>query len=241
MCSSWRGGGVLFDRGTRRAEREAASKGVHFVQSVRDALRRTREEANRLHHEYIGTEHLLLAVTSQPDGEAARILTGLGLDLDQIREQVEAVAGRGRSSRARGGELPYTSRAKKVLELAIDEARRLGHDWVGVEHLLLGVLREEKGAAGQVLGRLGVTLDDARAAILGQRGSGPAWPESFRVQIDDASEQSIYEQIIAQVQEAMATGRLRPGDRLPPVRQLADRLDIAPGTVARAYGDLERQ
>ena len=103
------------------------------------------------------------------------------------------------------------------------------------------MLREEKGAAGQVLGRLGVTLDDARAAILGQRGSGPAWPESFQVQIDDASEQSIYEQIIAQVQEATATGRLRPGDRLPPVRQLADRLDIAPGTVARAYGDLERQ
>src|SRR5438128_5503157 len=142
-------------------------------------------------------------------------------------------------------DLPYTSRAKKVLEFAMSEARELNHDYVGSEHLLLGLLREEKGIAAQVLHEAGVTLERARAEILRLLGSEPpsaGRPQpAFRVQIDDSSERSIYEEIVAQVQEAVAMGKLGPGDRLPPVRHLADQLDIAPGTVARAYGELERR
>jgi DNA-binding transcriptional regulator YhcF (GntR family) len=135
-------------------------------------------------------------------------------------------------------ELPYTSRAKKVLEFAIAEARDPKPGPVSGEHMLLGLLREEKGIAAQVLTSLGVTLERTRAAIR-QAGEWDARPPNFAVEIDDTSETSIYEQIVARIQEAIATGELAPGTRLPAVRRLADQLDIAPGTVARAYSELE--
>jgi DNA-binding transcriptional regulator YhcF (GntR family) len=139
-----------------------------------------------------------------------------------------------------------------VIELATSEAHDLTHSYVGTEHLLLGLLREEKGAAAQVLVSAGVNLDAARAEtlrVLGTettrrgpraRSAGASAPSTFHVRVDDTSDRSIYEQIVAQVREAVATGKLAPGHRLPTVRHLADELDIAPGTVARAYAELER-
>ena len=206
----------------------------NWTEDVRRALARSREESARLRHEYVGTEHILLGLTHQPANLAAQILAELGVDLQRLRAEVERVVKPGRGMQTIYGDLPYTSRAKKVLEFAMLEARQLRHDYVGAEHALLGVMREEKGIGAQVLAQFGVTRERVLAAIEGEPATG------FEIRIDDKAEQSIYEQIVARVQEGIATGALRPGDRLPTVRRLADDLDIAPGTVARAYGELER-
>ena len=132
----------------------------------------------------------------------------------------------------------FTDACRTALKLAREAAFELGTDYVGTEHLLLGLIREEKGMAAEVLEDFEVTLERARTA----RAGGEVEPRSrLHVVIDDSSDRSIYEQIVAQITEAVATGALRPGERLPTVRQLADDLDIAPGTVARAYSELERQ
>jgi DNA-binding transcriptional regulator YhcF (GntR family) len=211
----------------------------NFTEDMRRVLAAARDEAIGLKHDYVGTEHLLLGLLSRSN-IAVEALGELGVTPDAVVKRVDESVRPGRRSVA-PGELPYTSRAKKSLEFAMGEAQQLGHDYVGVEHLVLGLLREEKGIAAQVLGSLGVTIERARAAVIRlTEGDGSQEAVSFRVTIDDRSDRSIYEQIIAQVQEAVATGALRPGDRLQPVRRLADDLDIAPGTVARAYTELER-
>jgi DNA-binding transcriptional regulator YhcF (GntR family) len=218
-----------------------------FSDRVRKVLALAREEAIRLRHEYVGTEHLLLGLTRETKGGAAEVLKRMSIDTSEVRRLVETLVRRGAATIA-VGELPYTSRAKKVLEYTMVEARELRLSPVDTEHLLLGLLREDKGIAAEVLTRLGVTLEAVREEILRLRsesdtpadGRGGGERTQFRVAIDDGSEVSIYEQIIAQVQEGVATGRLATGDRLLPVRQLADELQIAPGTVARAYGELER-
>ena len=124
-----------------------------------------REEAIRLQHDYVGTEHILLGLIREGEGVAAAVLQHLSVDLEQIHERVEESVRKGKATIALG-ELPYTSRAKKVLEFAMKEARELTHSYVGTEHLLLGLLREEKGIAAQVLNSLGVTLDEARGETL---------------------------------------------------------------------------
>jgi ATP-dependent Clp protease ATP-binding subunit ClpC len=135
-----------------------------------------REEAIRLQHDYVGTEHILLGLIREGEGVAAAVLTNLNVDLDQIHEQVEESVKKGKATIA-PGELPYTSRAKKVLEFAMAEARELNHSYVGTEHLLLGLLREEKGIAAQVLNTLDVSMEEARAETLQVLGSeGPSQP-----------------------------------------------------------------
>ena len=218
--------------------------GYNFTDRTRKVLQMAREEAARLHHEFVGTEHLLLGIVREGEGVACAVLQNLDADLEDIRDEIEKTVKEGKAAN-RGDDLPYTSRAKKILELSMSEARELNHSYVGTEHLLLGVLREEKGIGAQVLMNLGLTLERVRAETLRLLGAEPgadvAAGPAFKVQIDDASDQSITDQIVAQVQEAVATGRLTPGVRLPPVRRLADRLNIAPGTVARAYSELERR
>jgi len=140
--------------------------GYNFTDRVRKVLQMAREEAARLRHEYVGTEHILLAVIREGEGVAVAVLTNLNVDLEGICQEVEAIAKQGKAARTGDFELPYTSRAKKVLELAMSEAREMNHSYVGSEHLLLGVLREEKGIAAQVLTHAGVTLDLARAETL---------------------------------------------------------------------------
>src|SRR5688572_3420249 len=142
----------------------------NFTDRVRKVLAMAREEAIRLQHDYVGTEHILLGLIREGEGVAAAVLMNLNVDLEQIHERIEDSVRKGKATIALG-ELPYTSRAKKVLEYAMAEARELNHSYVGTEHLLLGLLREEKGIAAQVLNALGVTLEDARAETLKLLGS----------------------------------------------------------------------
>ncbi|MHB1310922.1 MAG: ATP-dependent Clp protease ATP-binding subunit [Gemmatimonadaceae bacterium] len=140
--------------------------GYNFTERVRKVLAMAREEAARLHHEYVGTEHILLGLIREGEGVAAAVLQHLNVDLDEIQQKIEETVKKGKAAQATGPDLPYTSRAKKVLELAMGEARELGHSYVGTEHLLLGLLREEKGIAAQVLADANVTLEAARAETL---------------------------------------------------------------------------
>ena len=154
----------------------------NFTDRVRKVLAMARDEAIRLQHDYLGTEHILLGLIREGEGVAAAVLTNLSADLDQVHERIEESVKQGKATIALG-ERPYTSRAKKVLEFAMAEARELNHSYVGTEHLLLGLLREEKGIAAQVLNSLGISLDDARAETLkvlgsemGSGGEGPSEP-----------------------------------------------------------------
>src|SRR5690349_4843180 len=160
--------------------------GYNFTERVRKVLTMAREEAARLHHEYVGTEHILLGLIREGEGVAATVLQNLNVELEEIQQKIEETVKKGKAAQATGPDLPYTSRAKKVLELAMSEARELGHSYVGTEHLLLGLLREEKGIAAQVLTDAGVNLEAARAEtlrILGtdqpqQGGTAPASPSA---------------------------------------------------------------
>ena len=145
--------------------------GYSFSDRVRKVLQIAREEAARLHHEYVGTEHILLGIIREGEGVAAAVLTNLNVDLEEIQQNIEAIVKKGKAAAAAGPDLPYTSRAKKVLEFAMSEARELNHAYVGTEHLLLGVLREEKGIGAQVLTAAGVTLQQARAETMRLRGT----------------------------------------------------------------------
>ncbi len=140
--------------------------GFNFTERTRNTLAVAREEAVRLDHEYIGTEHILLAVLADRDGVAHAVLESLGTDRDAIRAKVDEVVTPGRRTSPVGPDLPYTTRAKRVLELANTEATELQHPYLGTEHLLLGLLREEKGVGAQVLTHSGVTLSAARADVL---------------------------------------------------------------------------
>jgi ATP-dependent Clp protease ATP-binding subunit ClpA len=140
--------------------------GYNFTERVRKVLAMSREEAVRLRHEYVGTEHILLGVIREGEGVAATVLQNLSVELDDVQHRIEETVKRGTAGQTTGPDLPYTSRAKKVLELSMSEARELNHSYVGTEHLLLGLIREEKGIAAQALNDFGVTLDAARAETL---------------------------------------------------------------------------
>jgi DNA-binding transcriptional regulator YhcF (GntR family) len=211
---------------------------VGFSEPVKRALSFAREEAARAGHDSVGTEHQLLGLLRENDRTLGELLERLGVDAEELRGSVALVVQPGRPSAVPMESLPYGSRAKKALEFAMAEGRAVGDSVFSPAHLLIALLREGSGIAAEALRQQGITTDKARAAIQELRGSGSHRP--FEVQVDDASGESIYEQITAQIQEAVATGKLLPGDRLPPVRALADRLGIAPGTVGRAYGELER-
>ena len=138
-----------------------ASRFEKFSEKARRVLSLAQEEAQRFNHTYIGTEHVLLGLVRETDGVAAKVLTNLGVELPKVRSAVEFIIGRG--ERASTGEIGLTPRAKKVIELAVDEARRLNHNYIGTEHLLIGLMREGEGVPAGVLESLGVTLDKIRA------------------------------------------------------------------------------
>ncbi len=139
-----------------------ASRFEKFSERARRVLTIAQEEARQMNHSYIGTEHVLLGLAREEEGVAAKVLTNLGVSLNKVRSAVEFISSRG--ERPSTGETGLTPRAKRVIELAIDEARQLGHNYIGTEHLLLGLLREGEGVAAGVLDSLGVTLERARAA-----------------------------------------------------------------------------
>jgi ATP-dependent Clp protease ATP-binding subunit ClpA len=140
--------------------------GFNFTERVRKVLALAREESANLRHEYVGTEHILLGLIDEGEGVAATVLENLDVDLDDLKFGLEQVVRRGDPGRTTGPDLPYTSRAKKVLELSMHHARELNHSYVGTEHLLLGLIAEQKGIAAQVLIDKGVTLDAATAEVL---------------------------------------------------------------------------
>jgi hypothetical protein len=137
-----------------------------FTERARRTLSLAQDEAIRLGHNYIGTEHLLLGLTRQQDAVAGRVLASLGVDLAAVRAGVVHIIGQGDHNVV--GPLGLTPRAKKVMELAVDEARRLGHHYVGTEHLLLGLIREGEGIGAGVLDSFGLRLEQVRGAVIQQ-------------------------------------------------------------------------
>ena len=137
-----------------------ASRFEKFSERARRVLSLAQEEAQRFNHNYIGTEHILLGLVREADGTAAKVLASLAIELSKVRSAVEFIIGKGET--ASSGEIGLTPRAKKVIELAVDEARRLNHHYIGTEHLLIGLMREGEGVAAGVLESLGVTLDKVR-------------------------------------------------------------------------------
>jgi hypothetical protein len=148
-----------------------------FTDRARSVMVLAQHEARRLDHNYIGTEHILLGLISEGEGVAARALESLGIGLDAVRQQVEEIIGRGQQ--APSGHIPFTPRAKKVLELSLRESQQLGHNYIGTEHILLGLVREGDGVAAQVLVRLGADLNRVRqqvSQLLAGRAAGEPGP-----------------------------------------------------------------
>ena len=137
-----------------------------FTDRARKVMQLANKEAQRFRHEYIGTEHILLGLVHEGAGVAANVLKNLDIDLQKIRREVEQIIQAGPDMVTFWGKMPHTPRAKKVVEYAIDEARRLTHNYVGTEHLLLGLLREQEGVGAQVLMNLGLRLDFIREEVL---------------------------------------------------------------------------
>jgi len=154
----------LIDAPTERRRMPEIDRFNKFTERARKVLHLAQEEAQRLKHNYIGTEHLLLGLIREGDGVAAKVLSNLGVDLDKARISVESVLGRG--NRVVIGEIGFTPRAKKVIELAVDEARRLHHHYLGTEHLLLGLVREGQGIGAGVPESLGVSLEKVRTQTM---------------------------------------------------------------------------
>lgn len=142
-----------------------------FTERARKVVLFAREEAARLNHDYIGTEHLLLGLLRVGEGVAAEALRSLGVELETIRQEVEKEVQPG-PAQLTMGEIPFTPRSKKALELSMDEARSMGHNYIGTEHMLLGIIREEEGVAARVLQNLGVDLKKVREVIMELLGGG---------------------------------------------------------------------
>ena len=142
-----------------------------FTDRARKVMQLANQEAQRFNHEYVGTEHVLLGLIKEGSGVAANVLKNLDVDLRKIRNEVEKIVQAG-PDMVTMGKLPQTPRAKKVIEYAIEEARNLNHNYVGTEHLLLGLLREQEGVAAQVLMNLNLKLDEVREEVLNLLGHG---------------------------------------------------------------------
>ena len=146
-----------------------------FTDRARRVVVLAQEEARMLNHNYIGTEHILLGLIHEGEGVAAKALESLGISLEAVRQQVEEIIGQGQE--APSGHIPFTPRAKKVLELSLREALQLGHNYIGTEHILLGLIREGEGVAAQVLVKLGADLNRVRQQVIqllhGYQGQEP--------------------------------------------------------------------
>jgi ATP-dependent Clp protease ATP-binding subunit ClpC len=181
-----------------------ASRFEKFSERARRVLTIAQEEARNLNHSYIGTEHILLGLVREEEGVAARVLTNLGIGLGKVRSAVEFIIGRG--EKPGSGETGLTPRAKKVIELAIDEARQMGHNYIGTEHLLLGLLREGEGVASSVLDSFGITLERARAEVAHILTQGTPKARLTR----STSRTPVLDQLGIDLTEAARKGKLDP-------------------------------
>ena len=170
-----------------------------FTDRARKVVVLAQTEARMLNHNYIGTEHILLGLVAESEGIAGQALTSLGISLEAVRSQVVEIIGEGKA--APTGHIPFTPRAKKVLELSLREALQLGHNYIGTEHILLGLIREGEGVAAQVLVKLGADLKRARETVLALLSDSV--PEGVRSagQIDKGTS---YVRVIQVAQEAAA-------------------------------------
>ncbi|MBI2860890.1 MAG: ATP-dependent Clp protease ATP-binding subunit [Chloroflexi bacterium] len=181
-----------------------ASRFEKFSERARRVLTIAQEEARSLNHNYIGTEHILLGLVREEEGVAAKVITSLGVGLSKVRSAVEFIIGRGEKPST--GETGLTPRAKKVIELAIDEARHLGHNYIGTEHLLLGLIREGEGVAAHVLESLGITLERARAEVTHILSQGTARTRATR----STSRTPTLDQLGIDLSAAARAGKLDP-------------------------------
>ena len=192
-----------------------------FTDRARRVVVLAQEEARMLSHNYIGTEHILLGLIHEGEGVAAKALESLDISLEAVRAQVEEIIGQGQQ--APSGHIPFTPRAKKVLELSLREALQLGHSYIGTEHILLGLIREGEGVAAQVLQKLGADLNRVRqqviqllsgfqgkesassgAATSGSGGDAPAWSlvlDQFGRNLTQAAREGKLDPVIGREQE----------------------------------------
>ena len=181
-----------------------------FTDKARRVVVLAQEEAKLLNHNYIGTEHILLGLIHEGEGVAAKSLESLGINLDAVRDQVQEIIGQGQQ--APSGHIPFTPRAKKVLELSLREALQLGHSYIGTEHLLLGLIREGEGVAAQVLTRLGADTNRVRQQVI-QLLSGFQGKETVQVggeQVAPQKGSQILDQYGKNLTQAAAAGKLDP-------------------------------
>ena len=181
-----------------------------FTDKARRVVVLAQEEAKLLNHNYIGTEHILLGLIHEGEGVAAKALESLGINLDAVRDQVQEIIGQGQQ--APSGHIPFTPRAKKVLELSLREALQLGHSYIGTEHLLLGLIREGEGVAAQVLTRLGADTNRVRQQVI-QLLSGFQGKETVQVGGDTVAPQKgsqILDQYGKNLTQSAAEGKLDP-------------------------------
>jgi len=181
-----------------------------FTDKARRVVVLAQEEAKLLNHNYIGTEHILLGLIHEGEGVAAKALESLGISLESVREQVQEIIGQGQQ--APTGHIPFTPRAKKVLELSLREALQLGHSYIGTEHLLLGLIREGEGVAAQVLTKLGADTNRVRQQVI-QLLSGFQGKETVGVGANEQEKQKgsqILDQFGRNLTQAAAEGKLDP-------------------------------
>jgi ATP-dependent Clp protease ATP-binding subunit ClpC len=176
-----------------------------FTERARRVLTAAQEEAQHLNHNYIGTEHILLGLIREEEGVAAKVLINMSVTLSKVRSAVEYIIGRG--EKATTGEIGLTPRAKRVIELAIDEARRLGHNYIGTEHLLLGLLHEGEGVAAGVLESFGITLEQARAEVVRALSQTAAKPKAAR---PTSNRTPLLDQLGVDLTAASRAGKLDP-------------------------------
>lgn len=185
-----------------------ADKLDRFTKRARQALTMAQEEAELLYHPYIGTEHLLLGLIREENGMAARVLRDMGITLSHVREAIGRTIGRG--SEPVRGKIPLSPSTKRVIELAVDEARRLGHYYVGTEHLLLGLVREPEGVAASILESMGVDLEQIREETTRLMQMSPAHPAVDRAQGVTPKGQSLVEQLGVDLTQWAREGKLDP-------------------------------
>ena len=175
-----------------------------FSERARRVLTSAQEEAQNLNHNYIGTEHILLGLIREEEGVAAKVLTNLGISLTKVRSAVEFIIGRG--EKASTGEIGLTPRAKRVIELAIDEARHLSHNYIGTEHILLGLLHEGEGVAAGVLDSFGLTIEQARTEVSNVLSQGASRAKPAK----STTRTPILDQLSVDLTAAAASGKLDP-------------------------------
>jgi ATP-dependent Clp protease ATP-binding subunit ClpC len=186
-----------------------------FTDRARRVVVLAQEEARMLNHNYIGTEHLLLGLIQEGEGVAAKALQSLGISLEAVRQQVQEIIGRGQGQQQ--GHVPFTPRAKKVLELSLREAQQLGHDYIGTEHILLGLIREGEGVAARVLVKLGADLNRVRQQVIqllhgyqgkesASSGVAPGGLRRGRVPSDVAARVDAIESRLSAIEQRVGTG-----------------------------------